>query len=228
MGQIATAERVSANRERPAQRALVAGLEVSAVFAGILLYIWRWQRSEPHIWLAILAVILASHALRRESFRDLGLSGAGLRRSAQIILPLALALYIPLFAYGVYAHRLDLLGPSWGALLLFMGYGIWCVAQQYLAQSYFHNRLMMAIPNRHLSSVIVAIMFSATHIPNPILTVATLIAGFAFAEAFARYRNIYPLALAQAVGGLLIAAISPESLIHHMRVGPSYLFYGIR
>ena len=87
---------------------------------------------------------------------------------------------------------------------------------------------MLVIRNRHVSSALVGIMFSATHIPNLILMVATLVAGFVFAEVFARHRNIWPLALAQAVGGLLLAAVSPDALIHHMRVGPGYFFYGIR
>jgi len=54
------------------------------------------------------------------------------------------------------------------------------------------------------------------------------VAGFIFAEIFARHRNIWPIALAQAVGGLLLAAVSPASLMHNMRVGPGYLFYGLR
>jgi hypothetical protein len=58
--------------------------------------------------------------------------------------------------------------------------------------------------------------------------VATTVAGFVFAEIFARHRNIWPIALAQAVGGLLIAAVSPASVIRNMRVGPGYLFYGLR
>ena len=41
--------------------------------------------------------------------------------------------------------------------------------------------------------------------------VATFIAGVVFAEVFARHRNIWPLALAQAVGGLLLAAVSPDA-----------------
>jgi membrane protease YdiL (CAAX protease family) len=107
-------------------------------------------------------------------------------------------------------------------------YGVWCAFQQYLAQSYFHNRLMEVIRNRHLSSLLVGIIFGSAHIPNPILMVATTVAGVVFAEVFARHRNIWPIALAQTVGGLLIAAVSPASLIHNMRVGPGYLFYGLR
>jgi membrane protease YdiL (CAAX protease family) len=137
-------------------------------------------------------------------------------------------LYVPLLLYGFAHHRFAFLRPTWQSLLLLVGYGAWCACQQYLAQSFFNNRVMLIIRNRHLSSALVGIMFSATHIPNLILMIATLIAGVVFAEVFARYRNIWPLALAQAVGGLLLAAVAPDVLIHHMRVGPGYFFYGIR
>jgi len=72
---------------------------------------------------------------------------------------------------------------------------------------------MLIVRNRHVSSALTGIMFSATHIPNLILMTATLVAGIVFAEVFARYRNIWPLALAQAVGGLLLAAVAPDALI---------------
>jgi len=130
--------------------------------------------------------------------------------------------------YGSVHHRLALLQPTWQSLVSLLGYGSWCAFQQYLTQSYFNNRLMLVVRNRHVSSTLTGIMFSATHIPNLILMIATLVAGIAFAEVFARYRNIWPLALAQAVGGLLLAAVAPGSLIHHMRVGPGYFFYGVR
>ncbi|MGH9356929.1 MAG: hypothetical protein ACRD10_12430 [Terriglobia bacterium] len=54
------------------------------------------------------------------------------------------------------------------------------------------------------------------------LTIATIVGGFILSEVFARHPNIWPLALAQAVGGLLIAAVFPASLIHQMRVEPGY------
>ncbi|MGO8819355.1 MAG: type II CAAX prenyl endopeptidase Rce1 family protein [Terriglobia bacterium] len=208
--------------------AIATACEVALIFAGILAYIWRWQHTIPLAWIALWALILVSHVLHRDTLRGLGLGTTDLRANAQWVLPLAIILYVPMLIYGFYHHRLALLHPSWYSLVALFGYGSWCVFQQYLTQSYFNNRLMLIIRNRHLSSAVVGIMFSATHIPNLILMVATFIAGLVFAEVFARYRNIWPLALAQAVGGLLLAAVAPDAMIHHMRVGPGYFFYGIR
>jgi hypothetical protein len=208
--------------------ALATTLEVALIFAGILAYIWRWQHTIPHVWMGLWAWILLSHVLHHDTLSRLGLGRSGLRASAQWILPLTILLCLPLLFYGFSRHRLLFLHPTWQALVTLLGYGCWCAFQQYLTQSYFHNRLMLVIRNRHVRSALVGIMFSATHIPNLILMVATLVAGCVFAEVFARHRNIWPLALAQAVGGLLLAAVAPETMIHHMRVGPGYFFYGIR
>jgi len=223
-----SAEELS-GRNGPSRLLVIAtAFEVSLILAGILTYIWHWQHTHPRVWIVLFALILASHALHRDTLRGLGLGGNALRASAQWVLPVAVVLYLPMLFYGFQHHYLAFLRPTWQSLVLLLGYGCWCAFQQYLTQSYFHNRLMLVIRNRHVSSALVGIMFSATHIPNLILMVATLVAGFVFAEVFSRYRNIWPLALAQAVGGLLLAAVAPDALIHHMRVGPGYFFYGIR
>ena len=200
-------------------------LEVLLVYAGVLLYIWRWQFSCPRLWIPLLAAVLISHVAHRDTLRSLGLTTVKLRASAEIVLPLAAAAYVPLLVYGFACHTLVLVVPRKQMLISLVLYGFWCAFQQYLAQSYFHNRLLSVIGNPHRSSLLVALMFGAAHIPNPVLMVATTLGGFIFAEVFARHRNIWPLALAQAVGGLLIAALSPASLIHNMRVGPGYFFY---
>lgn len=203
-------------------------LEVLLVYAGILLYIWRWQFTYPREWMALLAVVLASHVAHRDTLRGLGLTFAGLRASARIILPIAAAVYVLAVILGFASGRLALIAPGWRTVVSFAGYLAWCAFQQYVAQSYFHYRLMSLTTNRHVSSLLVALLFGAAHIPNPILMVATTLGGLILSEVFARHRNIWPLALAQAVGGFLIAALSPASLIHNMRVGPGYYFFGLR
>ena len=209
-------------------RPVYSALEALLVYAGIIAYIWRWQHTLPHMWVALWGFILVSQVLHRETFRSMGLSLAGMRANAQLVLPIALIVYVPLVAYGFARHALTWVPVNRHAGASLLGYGVWCAFQQYLAQSYFHNRLMEAVRSRHLSSLLVGIIFGSAHIPNPILMVATTLAGFIFAEIFARHRNIWPIALAQAVGGLLLAAVSPASLMHNMRVGPGYLFYGLR
>lgn len=212
----------------PLSARIVSGLEVLLVYAGVLLYIWRWQFSYPRLWIALLAIMVLSHLAHGERPRDLGLTLAGLRSNAETILPLVLAIYLPLVFYGFARHLLVLLVPGKQSLVWFTAYLWWCAVQQYVAQSYFHRRLMCVIENPHRRSLVVGLMFGATHIPNPILMVVTTLAGFIFAEVFARQRNIWPLALAQAAGGFLIAAISPPSLIRNMRVGPGYYFYRLK
>ena len=207
---------------------ILSALEALLIYAGIITYIWRWQHTYPHVWMVLWGIILVSHIVHRDTFRSLGLTLGEARANAQLVLPIALAFYVPLVIFGFARHALALVPLNSHAVFSFLGYAAWCAFQQYLAQSYFHNRLMEAIHNRHLSSLLVGIIFGSAHIPNPILMVATFVAGFIFAEIFARHRNIWPIALAQAVGGLLLAAVSPASLMHNMRVGPGYLFYGLR
>jgi len=206
---------------------LLTGLEAVGMFACVLLYIWRWQYTLPHLWILLLIIVFATHFVHRETPRDLGLTRLELRPSAERALPIMLVLFIPLVVYGFATGRLKLMAPGFAVPVYFASYGSWCVAQQYLMQSYFHNRLMAAVPNRHLSSLLAAVMFGAAHIPNPILMAATTVAGFILAEVFAHHRNIWPLALAQTVGGFLVAAVSPPSLIHNMRVGPGYLLWNL-
>jgi len=207
---------------------LLTGLEAVGMFACVLLYIWRWQYVLPHLWILLLAIVFASHFVHRDTLQGLGLTLLELRPSAEKVLPIILILYVPLVIYGFAAGRLKVTPPDFAVLAYFIGYGSWCAAQQYLMQSYFHNRLLRAVRNPHLSSVLAAVMFGAAHIPNPILMVATTVAGFIFAEVFAHHRNIWPLAFAQTVGGFLVAAVSPPWLIHNMRVGPGYLFWNLR
>lgn len=214
-------------RPAPSPTRVLSAVEVPLVYGAILLYIWSWQYSYPKFWMPLLALVLLSHAVHRDSPGKLGLSGHGLRSSAQRVLPLALLIFVPALLYSLASGRVVWTAPGLSALRYFGGYLVWCAFQQYLAQSFFHNRLMEISENRHLSSSLVALMFGAAHIPNPILMPVTALGGFLLAEIFARHRNIWPLALVQAVGGVLVAALAPASLLHNMRVGPGYFFFGI-
>jgi membrane protease YdiL (CAAX protease family) len=96
--------------------------------------------------------------------------------------------------------------------------------QQFILQSFFFNRF----EDLYGSSAAVwmaSTLFAAVHLPSPVLTTATLIGALFFCEMFRRYRSVYPLGIVHALLGLTIAAIMPDSLLHHMRVGIGYLRY---
>lgn len=200
-------------------------LELLWVYACILLYIWRWQGEHPFLWIPLLAFIIFTHFLHHDTLREMGLTFHEMRGNATIILPLAAVIYGAAIIHALATHQLRLFWPgeaTWGR---FVGYAVWCCFQQYLAQSYFHRRLMRVVHTRHLAPVLVGVMFGGAHIPNLVLIVVTTVGGIILAEVFASHPNIWPLALAQAVGGLLIAALVPAALIHNMRVGPGYFTY---
>ncbi len=225
MGTVTTTERLAGNGDDALTLRISSALEVVVFYAFTLEFIWRWQYTYRHAWIPMLAAIVASHFLHRDSLRDLGLTWNETRASASLVLPLAIALFIPILIFGFARGALVLSLPDERTLPGFVGYLIWCACQQYLAQSFFHQRLRSFVSSPHLSSLLVAIMFGAAHIPNPVLMVATTVGGFIMAEIFLRHRSIWPLALAQAVGGFLLGAVTPASLIHHMRVGPGYFYY---
>ena len=203
-------------------------VEIVTVYAAILLYIWRWQHTFPRFWIILLITLFTSHIIHRDTPRALGLSSFDLMASAGLILPLALAIYALTALLGFATGALAFIPPTRFTLVILLVYGSWCAVQQYLLQSYFNHRLLSVTPNHHLSSLLAALIFGAAHLPNPILTVVTTLGGFLLAEVFARHRNIWPLALAHATGGFLVAALSPAWLIHNMRVGPGYFLYGLR
>ena len=204
---------------------LATAAEILAVYAGILLYLWRWQYTHPYTWIPLLGVVVCSHFLYGDRLKEMGLTAYELRACARLVFPLLVAITISSVAYALWKRSWVIMVPYTHAWVSFVGYTVWCSFQQYLAQSYFHRRLRTIIKTPHLSSLAVAIMFSGAHIPNPILIVATFVGGFVLAEVFARHPNIWPLAFLQAVAGFLIGVLAPAALIHHMRVGPGYYFY---
>jgi Type II CAAX prenyl endopeptidase Rce1-like len=199
--------------------------EILAVYAAILLYIWRWQDSHPFLWIPLLAAVLFSHWLYHDTLKEVGLTGREFRACARAALPVLLVVVAAGILYGFWAHERAVRLASPRAGLMFVGYLVWCSFQQYLTQSYFHRRLMRVIHSAQLRSFVIGLLFAGAHIPNPLLMAATFAGGFIFAEIFFRHPNIWPLAFVQAVAGFLIGALSPPWIIHGMRVGPGYFFF---
>ncbi len=101
-------------------------------------------------------------------------------------------------------------------------YAVWAFVQQFMLQSFFFVRLESLLGSQR-AVLATTVLFAAAHIPNPILTVGTVLAGFFFCEMFRRYRNIFPLGVVHVILGLAMAASVSDALLHHMRVGIGFV-----
>ena len=101
-------------------------------------------------------------------------------------------------------------------------YAVWAFLQQFMLQSFFFVRLESLLGSRR-AVLATTILFAAAHIPNPILTIGSALAGFFFCEMFRRYRNIFPLGVVHVILGLAMAASVSDALLHHMRVGIGFV-----
>jgi membrane protease YdiL (CAAX protease family) len=114
--------------------------------------------------------------------------------------------------------------PTWPSLHLAWEYVAWALIQEFILQSFFFTRCEELFGSS-AAVWVSATLFAAAHLPSPILTTFTLIAGLFFCEMFRSYRSIYPIGIIHAILGLTVAVTMPDSLLHHMRVGIGYLRY---
>ncbi len=189
------------------------------VVVGVIWMPDHWQHIFSPIALVLtLTVVLA----RRHRLDELGLGARGLVPSLWI-LPAAVALS----ALSVFvAARLGTLHPLYKADFIHIsGYVLWTIYQQFLLQDYFMDRLARLLSTESLTVILAGVLFAAAHLPNLVLTAATLVWGIVSCALFRRYRNLWALGLAQGLLGLCFAVCIPDALHHHLRVGLGYLRY---
>jgi hypothetical protein len=172
----------------------------------------------PVALLFTLAVVLA----RGQTRDELGLGWRGFIPSLWI-LPAAIALS----AVSVFvAAKIGTLHPLYKADFAHIsGYVLWTIYQQFLLQDYFMDRLLRLVANKSAAVSLAGTLFAAAHLPNLVLTAATVVWGIASCALFRRYRNLWALGLAQGLLGLIFAICIPDALHHHLRVGLGYLRY---
>ena len=201
------------------------GIEIAVAFALILAVVWT-----PRPWQRILWVVAAATVafMIYDSFdgrRAMGLRTANFLRALWI--PAAASL-LAAIAILVAARLHTLYLPPGGPLVFvetYIAYAIWTGVQQFLLQGFFLLRFLRVVSSVTAAALAAGALFAAAHIPNPILTPVTLLWGFAACLLFARYRNLYPLAIAHAVLGITVALTIPGTVDHNMRVGLGYLTY---
>jgi membrane protease YdiL (CAAX protease family) len=199
----------------------IHALEAGTVFALLLSYIWYFQSRAHSSWTVLLAMVLISHAVRGESPADLGLRREGFTDAARrFAIPVVLVALLGTalgFALDTVRHV-----AAWRVAGVLAGYCVWALFQQYLLNGYFVNRLQASFDARYqyLVAPMAGALFAAAHVPNTLLMAVTLVGGAVAAAAYQRHRNLFFLAFAHALIGTMIWLVVPDTVSHHLRVGP--------
>jgi len=197
-------------------------VEALAFAAFVGMYIWSWQAERPGVWWVMLAWLLVSAAVRRDTPKTAGWRADNLwpatQRAFLFFAPASAAVCGAGLFLGM-LHRLPvhLIDPR-----RFVGYLAFCVMQQVALNSFLTSRLFTYFERPWPAAMAAGIIFAALHWPNPVLVPLTLVGGVAMAWLFARERNILPLALGQAILGALVWWAFPLAWHHSMRVGPGF------
>lgn len=200
----------------------IAIAEPISIFLLIMAYIWDLRYRLPAVWLLILALMLLSHWLRRERAGSLGFRSVQLRACWHEYGPVLAFLSLLLLAAGTLLQTTRSIAFD-RALIAWAAYVPWGLLQQYIVNGYFFNRLDTVLP-RH-APLLTAALFSGAHLPNWFLMIVTLGAGYCCACIYRRYKNLYFLGVAHATIGFCLFLVIPDSISHHLVVGPGWFLH---
>lgn len=170
--------------------------------------------------LLALAFMIFSHRERGETIADLGFRFDNFVSCARLLIgPTLIAGALILFlSWLTRGERLELAPLR----MKFLSLPLWALFQQYALQGFINRRAQLAVGPGAKSVVLVAVVFSFLHLPNPLLTVLTLVGALLWAAVYQREPNLFALALSHAFASLLLALSLPPHLINNLRVGFKY------
>jgi membrane protease YdiL (CAAX protease family) len=200
-------------------------IELAVAYTLILIVIWTPRPWQKLLWWVAAASIALLIGMSFDGLKAMGLCNANFHHSLWVVVVALLAAAAAIL-FAARLHTLHLPGNNILFIKTYWAYAVWAAVQQFLLQSFFLPRILRLLPKAGLAAATTALIFALAHLPNPILTPATLIWGFASCLIFLRDRNLYPLAVAHAIFGITIAITVPGHVDHNMRVGLGYLTYG--
>jgi hypothetical protein len=194
-------------------------LEFSVAYGLILVAIWTPQPWGRVISLAALVWVVLATRVSFDGWEAMGLRMMGFWRSLWVV---GVALVLAAASVTLAGRLQTLHAPPHPLLFVerYGGYIVWA-----FLQDFFLLRLQRLLSGKQGAVIAAAGLFAVAHLPNPILTVLTLLWGWVACRLFLRYRNVYTLAIAHAIFGICIALSFPAAVIHNMRVGLGYLRY---
>ena len=177
-------------------------------------------------WLVIVPLLLAvgfmvvSHSAYRESAREVGFRFDNLLPALRLLIWPTLIAIVIIFLFGWY-----LTGPPSLPRLVrprLLVVPAWALFQQYALQGFMNRRAQVAFGKGSRSVLLVAVVFSVLHLPNPVLSILTLLGGLIWAAVYQREANLFALAASHTVASISLAMALPLNVINGLRVGFKY------
>ena len=163
------------------------------------------------------ALMVLSHRARGESAREIGWRLDNFGQAARLlVLPMLIA-SIVLVGVGLMMQSLRL--GKQQILEWVVWLPLWGVIQQYVLQGFINRRAQLIYGKGLKSVLLVALLFGVLHLPNPWLSLATLVGGVVWAKVYQRVPNLPALALSHALMSMLLAASLPATALKGLRVG---------
>jgi hypothetical protein len=166
------------------------------------------------------ALIIFSHHEREETAADIGFRFDNFWPAVKLLFWPTILVVIAILSVGWWLRGNEFrLAPL---RLRFIGLPLWALFQQYALQGFINRRAQLRFGPGSKSILLVAIIFSLVHLPNPLLMMLTLIGGLLWATVYQRAPNLFALALSHALASLVVTLSLSPSLVNGLRVGLKY------
>jgi membrane protease YdiL (CAAX protease family) len=210
----------------------LAAWEIASIVSSILIAEWiaASVAGGSRLLVAIpitlaFAFMIVSHRLRNETLHDLGFRFDNFLQAGLLLLLPMVFVAVVCFALGRwFGGQTNFQAWHAGTPIigqLALGFG-WGLAQQYVLQGFINRRAQLVLGKGWLSVLLVAAVFSALHLPNVWLVVATFIGGVVWAVVYQRAPNLFALAVSHSLMTWVIVSTLPPSALHHLRIGFKY------
>jgi membrane protease YdiL (CAAX protease family) len=210
----------------------LASWEIASVVSSILIAEWILSavigRSKAVVAIPIglaFVLIIGSHRLRGETFRDLGFRLDNFFRAGKLlVLPMFVTVLVCLLAGWLFGGEINFLRWHTGRPIvaqLVLGFG-WGLVQQYVLQGFINRRAQIIWGQNWLSVLLVAVVFGALHLPNPWLSFVTFAGGAIWAAVYQREPNLFALAVSHSLMTWVLVSTLPATALNHLRIGFKY------
>jgi membrane protease YdiL (CAAX protease family) len=169
--------------------------------------------------LMALGFMFFSHREYGESLHNIGFRRDNFFAACRLLLLPTAGLIVVALIVSWFANHSISLAP-WRSRYLLLP--VWALFQQYVLNGFINRRAQLALGKGGKSIVLVALVFAALHLPNPLLAILTFVGGLVWAAVYQRRPNVFALALSHAVSSISLALLISPNLLNSLRVGFKY------